>query len=156
MFNCRLTSTKLLNIAAASSVAIFFLLDRLLKPVALSLPDGKTMPIIKNLFSFGFTANHRIALSLPLEGAWLNYFIALILVFIIFKFVKTIKEKNRIDEVIAWGAIMLGAFSNLNDRLSYGYVVDYLEISYLTALNIADILISAGAFYIIVKGLRKK
>ena len=156
MLSRRLISASSLNIIAASSLAVFFTFDRLLKQVAATLPSGKAIEAIPGFLSFGFTTNYRIALSLPLEGAWLNYVISLIVLGVIYKLIKSINTGGRAGEILAWSAILLGASSNLYDRFRYGYVIDYLEISYLTALNIADLLISGGAIYLIIKGFRKK
>lgn len=156
MLNCRLFSMKIINIAAASGVAIFFIFDRALKQIALSLDDGAAVTIIQDWLSFSLTTNYRIALSLPLQGAWLNYVIALIIIILTYQLARTIRNKNHLSEGIALGAIILGAISNLSDRIRLGYVVDYLELSYLTAFNLSDLLISAGALYLIIRALRKK
>lgn len=142
--------------AIASGMAVFFLLDRFLKYAALSLKSEETVPLISNFFSFRFTANYKIAFSLPLEGAWLSYVIFVILLILIFQLAKKVVRKNLDCEAIALGAIILGASSNLIDRLIYGYVIDYFEITYFTVFNLADVLISAGAIYLIVKALLKK
>jgi len=46
-------------------------------------------------------------------------------------------------------AVILGAAGNLFDRLKYGYVVDYLDLKYFTAFNLADVMIVAGVIYLI-------
>ena len=46
----------------------------------------------------------------------------------------------------AWGCtfLIVGAASNLADRIRYGAVMDYLHLPYLSTANIADIIICIG------------
>jgi signal peptidase II len=43
----------------------------------------------------------------------------------------------------------LGAFSNLYDRLHYGYVIDYFDLKYFTVFNLSDVMIIIGIFGVI-------
>ncbi|MGA7750741.1 MAG: signal peptidase II, partial [Gallionella sp.] len=55
--------------------------------------------------------------------------------------------------------ILGGALGNLIDRLSYGYVVDFLsfhwENHYFPAFNLADSAITCGAFLLILDSFLK-
>ncbi len=51
--------------------------------------------------------------------------------------------------------MITGAISNIIDRLSYGYVIDYLSLRYFTVFNLADVMISSGAIILILKNLKK-
>ena len=53
--------------------------------------------------------------------------------------------------------IILGALSNLLDRLIFGYVIDYINIFIWPVFNLADAMIVVGIiFYIIDKYFIKK
>jgi len=152
--NNRLSKNLSLNIAIALSLAIFFLGDRLLKGLALRLEAPKEL--ISNFFLFNLTKNYFISFSLPLSGPILNVFIiilvillALYIIFLLFK------EKDRKLEIILLLFIFFGALSNLIDRLSLGFVVDYLELRYFTAFNIADVMITIPSFWLILKNIKK-
>lgn len=41
-------------------------------------------------------------------------------------------------------AVILGAVSNLADRISHGYVIDYIDVPYFTVFNLADALTVGG------------
>lgn len=144
-----------LNIAALFSLAIFFLADRLLKYLAMGLDSSRE--IISNIFFFSFTKNYFISFSLPFSGPVLNVFItilvALLLVYIVFL---VIYEKKRKIEIFLLLVIFLGALSNLIDRLSFGFVVDYLEIKGLSVLNLADVMIALSSFSFIAYNIGKK
>ena len=52
--------------------------------------------------------------------------------------------------IIGVSMVMIGGISNLLERLTIGYVSDYLNFFGLWGFNLADILISFGAFVIIL------
>ena len=52
-------------------------------------------------------------------------------------------------------SILLGGASNFYDRIQYGYVIDYFKIHH-AVINIADILIVAGLFTLILYTKRTK
>jgi hypothetical protein len=46
--------------------------------------------------------------------------------------------------------VLIGAISNLYDRLSYSYVIDYLDLKYFTVFNVADAMIVLPVFSILL------
>lgn len=144
------------NIAAASGVAIFFLADRFLKATALQMRPDPAWPLLGKMLTFQFTANYNIAFSLPLGGPWLNWLIAAVITTLIIYLIRLWSQPDNRLVVVALILIIAGALSNLIDRLTYGYVVDYLELRYFTVFNLADIMISLGAITLIIKSLRAK
>jgi len=120
--------------------AVFFVsLDRFFKILAIA--GGVECNLIKNLFKFNFAENPYIAFSLPLNGIFLNILIAAILVVLLLYFLFLLK-KNRPHEAGLLSILILGAASNLFDRLKYGFVIDYLDLRYFTIFNISDIMIT--------------
>jgi signal peptidase II len=71
-------------------------------------------------------------------------------------------RKHREQVLFAWALSMIlgGALGNLIDRISYGYVVDFLSFHwgehYFPAFNVADSAITCGAFLLIVQGFMEK
>jgi signal peptidase II len=61
-----------------------------------------------------------------------------------------LKNKNNIYYLSGLFCIILGAISNFIDRLTYGYVIDYIDVRFFTVLNMADMIITLGAFLIIL------
>jgi signal peptidase II len=61
---------------------------------------------------------------------------------------------------LALSMILGGALGNLIDRISYGYVVDFLQFHwddhYFPAFNLADSAITGGAFLLIFDSLWRK
>jgi len=52
--------------------------------------------------------------------------------------------------------ILAGAISNLIDRISHGYVVDYISFFNLNHFNLADIFIIGGVLIFFVQTLKSK
>lgn len=84
-----------------------------------------------------------MAFSLPLSGLWLNAVILLIVLLLIYYLARAWQGERRAIAVSLF-AIIMGAASNLFDRLKYGYVVDYLDLKYFTVFNLADMIIVMG------------
>ncbi len=133
-------------------IAIFFIVDRYFKSLALNQPLNSAKRIIGDIFLFNFTANYNISFSLPLSGIVLNIAILLIIAILIYTIFYLIINKNGYGaEIILLTFILFGAISNILDRFLFGYVVDYLELKYFTVFNLADIMIVAGAIILIIK-----
>lgn len=161
--NRLISKIKLQNIAIAFGIAIFFMADRYLKIFAQSLDTETYFKLINNWFIFRFTPNPYISFSLPFSGILLNITIILIILGIIYYiFYLILNKKNtslshseRKFIIIFLTIILFGAISNIQDRLLYGYVVDYLELKYFTVFNLADVMISMGTLSIITCYLKK-
>ncbi len=149
--NNKILKLLIINIAWLFALAIFFMLDRFLKLLALNSSE-KT--IIPNLLNFNFVPNYNIAFSLPLGGQYLNFLIGGIIIAII---IFIILNYNRLKtlEFISFFGILLGAISNLIDRLQYGFVIDYLDLRWFTIFNIADALISICSITLFISLIKK-
>jgi signal peptidase II len=86
-------------------------------------------------FAFGFSPD------------WFGLFIpifVLFLVLVLFWF-----EKSR-HNLFAFSLIFAGGFSNLLDRLWQGCVVDFIDLGFWPAFNVADAVISSGVVILAV------
>lgn len=128
-------------------VTIFFIaLDRFLKILAFQLPTP--FNLIGSILKFHFTPNPYIAFSLPLSGLGLNIIIAIIILILVYDCFLLVKT-GRVKEGIVLTFIILGAISNLIDRLKFGYVVDYFDLKYFTVFNLADVMIVTGVIILL-------
>lgn len=136
------------------TVAVLIALDQATKiTVTLTLPLYSSKPIINGLFNLVHTRNTGVAFSLLADSGPLvkNIILPLvsgvaILVVLVF-FWKSQFENRKIHYGLT--LMLAGAVGNLYDRLSYGYVVDFLDFflgSYhWPAFNVADCCITTGA-----------
>ena len=149
--NNKISKLHIKNIAWLVTLAIFFLIDRYLKLVAISSP---TKIIINNLLNFNFVPNYKIAFSLPVSGPWLNILIGIVII-TIFSYLVLNYRRLKSLEFISFFGILLGALSNLIDRLKYGFVIDYLDLRWFTIFNLADALISICSIILFISLIKK-
>jgi len=145
------------SIAIALVIAIFFIADRILKILAFNAAALPPLKLVGNILTFDFTANYYMAFSLPFGGLPLNaIIISLIIALISVISFLAFSDKQHQLEIILLSFILLGAVSNIADRLIYGYVIDYLDLKNFTIFNLADAMISGGALILIFKNIRSK
>ncbi len=124
-------------------VLAFFILDRVLKEVAL-----KGFAVRALFLEFSYFPNPNIALGIPLRG-FLLYFLLTIVILTVAAMLYKSYKKEKMIEVFSWTMILVGTFSNLLDRFKYGLVIDYFNLSFFTVLNLADVAISLGVIILI-------
>jgi len=129
----------------------------------------ETMAVIPGWFNLTLAHNSGAAFSfLANESGWQRWFfaiIALVVSTIIFFWIKRLQAHER-WMAIALALILGGALGNLWDRLTLGYVVDFLDFYYQSgsqfsarhwpAFNIADAAISIGAVMLIIDAFVSK
>lgn len=139
--------SQLFYTIAYFSAIVFVIIDRLLKSIALTF--WQTNPkIISADLSLIFSKNTFIAFSLPTFFNPLFLIIPIIVLLLVF-FIRCLKN-NLLYEGAGLLLILLGAGSNLYDRLRYSYVIDYINLRYFTVFNIADAMICLGALFLII------
>ncbi|MFA5133345.1 MAG: signal peptidase II [Patescibacteria group bacterium] len=128
---------------------LFFVSDRLLKYFAPStnLEGG--------FLKFGFYPNFGGAFSLPISGTFYNLAGLIFLGFFIYLFLKKFKTVYTL-QVTAYGFIVFGGASNMFDRLSFGYVIDYFNVLNFSFFNIADGMLILGIAILIFSNFRKR
>ncbi|MEE3427702.1 MAG: signal peptidase II [Ruminococcus sp.] len=114
-----------------------------LKPIS-------SLEIIPGLFSLNYVENKGAAFGMLANARWIFilFTIAVIIFLIIFLFWK--KPTSKLLNV-AFILIIGGGIGNLIDRIFYGYVVDYLSISFFPPVcNFADYCVTIGAFLLVI------
>lgn len=92
-------------------------------------------------------------------GGWQRWFFTILAIAISTVLVVWISRlpRYKINEGLALALILGGALGNLYDRLTLGYVVDFLDFHWsgwhFAAFNVADMGISVGAGLIIIEAL---
>lgn len=140
--------------AVLIAVVFFVALDRFLKVFAFYDQAGEHN-LLGGILKFSYKSNYYIAFSLPLAGWPLTILIALIIIVLI-TFGLYHAKKFRAGRAAALFIIILGAGSNLYDRLKYGFVIDYLDLKYFTVFNLADAMIVAGVAVLLISANKKE
>ena len=141
------------NIIILIIIIFSFFLDLLTKNYALNHLIINHSLSINNFLNFTLAFNYGAAFSfLSDAGGWQRWF------FIIFSFIVIIIISYMMiyddnSPYIAFSFVIGGALGNLNDRIIYGYVIDFIEIYYNTfywpIFNIADVAISIGVILLL-------
>ncbi len=116
---------------------VIFIFDRVLKYLAL---NGKIF----------FTQNTGLAFSLPVPDKLLSCYLVILLIIllaIVCLLINAIKKSYWLL-IIAYWLILLGAVSNLLDRIKFGFIIDYLNFGFFYN-NLADISICLGVLILI-------
>lgn len=121
-----------------------FLADRFLKLYFIKNPTiNLGGDFFYGLLTFGFAKNTGIAF-----GVAVNQFFLIILIVLVLFYLTGMLCKFYLDKrlIVAFGLILIivGAFSNLLDRLKYGFVIDYIDLKWFTIFNLADTAITLG------------
>lgn len=100
-------------------------------------------------FHITYVQNTGAAFSIFREHTYLLSIFSIIgvilLLFIVFYLSTRVDFLRSLPARISLGLIMGGTVGNLIDRLSYGYVVDFIDVDFFATFNVADAGISVGA-----------
>lgn len=143
--------------------AIFLVLDQVTKLyVAANFSLYESINVMP-MFNLTYVHNEGAAFSFLSEaGGWQRWFFTIIAVTIsgiLLYWLRALHAHEKLMS-IAYSLVLSGAIGNLIDRVSYGYVIDFLDIYYNNyhwpAFNIADAAICVGAVLIIYDAFTTK
>ncbi|MFC1723595.1 signal peptidase II [Nanoarchaeota archaeon] len=108
---------------------------------------SESIPVIPNIFSITRINNTGAAFGL-MKGYNILFFIAALAVFVLFiMYYKEIVKDNYL--MITASFILSGTIGNTLDRLYFGYVVDYLNLSFWPTFNLSDVFLTIGTIMLI-------
>ena len=129
-------------IIAAAVVAI----DQIIKiSVVNNIKPAGTVDVIPGVFKLSYVENRGVAFGMFQDNRWIFVVLTslMIIAIILYMFIK--RPQGKLFYVLA-GLIIGGGIGNLIDRILYGYVIDYLSLSFFPPVcNFADYCITAGA-----------
>lgn len=135
---------------------ITFVIDQIIK--SLSLVYLINIPIIPNILSLTYAKNYGIAFSMLLEKRIIIIVISILLIsFLIYVLKKDyiLKNKDTWLANIAFGILFGGIVGNLFDRIVRGFVIDYINVSFFSIFNLADIAITFGVVLLIIDNIKE-
>ncbi len=131
--------------------ALIVIVDYILKILVINnLKPIGSIAVIPGLFSLTYVENKGAAFGMLANARWvfIVFTIAVIIFLIGFMFIK--KPVSKLLNV-SLALIIGGGLGNLIDRIFYGYVVDYLSLSFFSPVcNFADYCVTAGAFILVI------
>ncbi len=127
------------------------LIDYIIKILVLNnLKPIGSLAVIPGLFSLTYVENRGAAFGMLSNARWIfivfTFIVIAVLIYFIFKKRITCKLFN-ISAILIIG----GGIGNLIDRIFYGFVVDYLSVSFFPPVcNFADYCITVGAGLMVI------
>jgi signal peptidase II len=116
-----------------------------------NLDLGESLPVIRNFLHMTLVHNTGIAFGLFKNQGFVFIVIPIIaivlLAYNIYYYRYRAEELNRFY-IVAVSMILGGAIGNLIDRMTYGYVIDFVDFRIWPVFNIADSAITVGAIII--------
>lgn len=131
--------------------AVLAMIDQIIKYfVTIYLQPVGTVSVIYNLFKLTYVENRGVAFGMFSDMRWIFVAFTLILIIAIIIIMFTKRTKGTFL-YICFALIIGGGIGNLIDRIFYGYVIDYLSISFFPPVcNFADYCITAGTVMLVI------
>ncbi|NCF75534.1 MAG: signal peptidase II [Xanthomonadaceae bacterium] len=148
-----MNKVKIILINIIGIIIIF--IDQITKRFILKNPDIFRGFSIGNFLHITLSKNYNLAFGINISHSILYLLIGLIILFL-FNLLKKNYFSNDLTKVLIITIILSGAISNLIDRIFLGYVVDFINISWFSIFNFADICIVLGIVFFIKIELFKK
>lgn len=130
-------------------VVLLFVIDRLAKWFAMNVLPSQGFFAIPRTMGIVLERNQGIAYSIFLPRTAL-IILTLLIIIVLISLATRAYRRGEAQAVMALSLIIVGAFSNLLDRIKYGYVVDMFVLTSWPVFNLADLMITAGAVWLVV------
>ncbi len=133
-------------------IIVFLLVDRITKILAMRIASIK---LIKNFLYLTYARNTGMAFSLLTDKTLLIIFLNILIIGYIIYCVIRNKPSEKLS-IVGYSLILSGAFSNLLDRIIYGYVIDFIDVYIFgydyPIFNLADSFIVIGVVLLLIGG----
>jgi len=137
------------------TVVVIVAADRITKVFFSDLLSlGESLPIIRNFLHMTLVHNTGIAFGLLKDQGVVFIIIPVIAIVLLVYNIYYYKSNNEVLSrlyIVAFSMILAGAIGNLIDRMTYGYVIDFIDFRVWPVFNIADSAITIGAVIIAIK-----
>ena len=131
--------------------AVLVIIDQVIKYfVSAYLQPVGSVSVIDNLFSLTYVENKGVAFGMFSDMRWVFVALTSVLLAIIIFYMFKKRPKGKFFYICA-ALIIGGGIGNLIDRIFYGYVIDYLSLSFFPPVcNFADYCITAGTIMLVI------
>lgn len=130
--------------AAVRGTAVVFVADRVTKLIFSSFAIPSIISPIPRLITFVQHENQGIIANIPVPQYLIIAATIGVLILVGHALFTSIRA-GRVYAAVALGVLMGGAFGNLYDRVTLGYVFDWILLFGRSAVNLADAAIVLGA-----------
>lgn len=130
---------------------ILIAVDRITKNWAAHALASGDIAVIDKVLYFRYTENTGVAFSMFSDNRWVLVGITSVMLIVALAFFLSGKIKDKL-ELFALSLIIAGGVGNLIDRLSLGYVIDFIDVRIINfaIFNVADMCITIGAILVCI------
>lgn len=128
--------------AVLVTLVLLLALDRLTKRLTLEFLADKDV-IVAPFLHLRYVQNTGAAFGIMQGG---NLLLILVTLVIVGYLIKSWKELSAYGTLVKWGLVLIlgGALGNLYDRITLGFVVDFVDLRVWPVFNAADSFITVG------------
>ncbi len=139
------------HISCMIMIILIVAFDQITKYFAsLKLADGSVAKFIPGVVQFKYAENTGMAFSMLSGARWVFIALTVVVCVGVFYYLFSNRCKNL---WLYWslGVILSGGIGNLIDRIRFGYVVDFIEPTFVNfaIFNIADCAVTCGAVVLV-------
>jgi len=126
--------------------AVLIAIDQMVKNWAEEVLSGGEIAVIENVLYFKYTENTGVAFSMFSGNRWILVGITSIMLIVVLALFLSGRVTSKL-ELFSLSLMIAGGIGNLIDRISLGYVVDFIDVRIINfaIFNIADMCITIGA-----------
>ncbi len=142
--------SKRLGISAAAMLAVL-IADRVTKKLAVSALSGGAKTVVPGILGWRYAENTGAAFSaLAGSGMLLILLTAALIAAAIVWYLRHLKCNRWLAAGVT--LIIAGGLGNLYDRLTLGYVIDFIEVLFVkfAIFNVADVAVVCGTICLII------
>ena len=118
-----------------------------------TLRQGASVPIIDKVLNFTYIENDGMSFGLLDDKRWIFMSLSVIGILLMIGYLIYIKGKEKMLS-FALALVIGGGIGNMFDRISLGYVVDFIDVCcfdfWMWTFNVADSAICIGAGFVIL------
>lgn len=118
--------------------------------VSVNLKPVGSVTVIDNILDFTYVENRGVAFGMFSGMRWIFIVLTVLLICLIIFYMFKKKPQSKLFYVCT-ALIVGGGIGNLIDRIFYGYVIDYISLSFFEPVcNFADYCITVGTVLLVV------
>ncbi|MDP3057411.1 MAG: signal peptidase II [bacterium] len=129
----------------------FVVLDQAVKKIAVFWLSASPF-YISDYFRLEIYKNYGIAFGLPVNAGVFYIIIILFFAWLASGKLLNFREMGK-REILAVSFILGGALGNIIDRVSFGYIIDFINFKDIVIFNLADVFIAIGVIKLLEKFL---
>lgn len=130
---------------------VLIAVDQVIKNWAAETLTKGEISVIEDVLYLKYAENTGVAFSMFSDNRWVLIGVTSIMLVAVLAFFLSGKVTEKL-EIFSLSLLLSGGVGNLIDRISLGYVIDYIDVRIINfaIFNFADICICVGAFLLCV------